>query len=62
MDQYIKEILIMESDQVMENGNLVNLWHKSINIKVNIKMIRKMDLENINGQMDPNMKVSLKMI
>lgn len=52
----------MESDQVMENGNLVNLWHKSINIKVNIKMIRKMDLENINGQMDPNMKVSLKMI
>jgi hypothetical protein len=52
----------MESDQVMGNGNQVNLWHKLINIKDNMKMIRKMDLENISGQMDPNMKDSLKMI
>ena len=58
----MKDNLIMELDQDKENGNQIKIHKNSISIKVNMKMTRKMDMENISGQMDQSIKGSLKMI
>lgn len=55
------EILIMALDQEMGNGNRVKYRLSTMSTKGNMIKIRKMDMENINGQMDLNTKDFLKM-
>ena len=62
MDQFTKEILFMDQGLVRENGFHLLLNNNLMNIKDSTIMIKKMDLEFINGLMDHSIKVSSKMI
>jgi hypothetical protein len=56
----VSSIMVLDQDTV--NGNQVKLQNKLMNIKVNTRMIKKMDLVNTDGQMVLNIKDTLKMI
>lgn len=52
----MREILLKVLDRVMEYGQQIILIQRAINMKEIIKMIKRMDLENISGKMELLMK------
>ena len=60
MEIYLKGILIMDLDMGKEFGNLQT--SKEIPLRVNIKMIKNVDMEFILGTMEIFLKVIFKMI
>jgi len=58
----MKDNSIMEFDLGKVNGNQIKQQLTLTHTKVNMKVIRRMDMENTNGQMDHNMRDFSKMI
>lgn len=59
---FMKDNSIMEFDLGKVNGNQIKQQLTLTHTKDNMKVIRKMDMENTNGQMDHNMRDFSKMI
>ena len=62
INQDMREILLKVLDRVMEYGQQITLIQRAINMKEIIKMIKRMDLENISGKMELLMKDISSMI